>query len=123
MFLSVLDVHVNRAPVAGRVVDHFVVDGGFAAAMKPEAEHNVAAYTVLETDARHGRGGPAHRPDRPPDRAPRAGRLAAGQGRAVRPDPVRLADRRLPAGGRAPTALVAPGDRVLGGETVIARWS
>jgi phosphatidylserine decarboxylase len=49
VFLSVLDVHVNRAPVAGRVVDHFVVDGGFAAAMKPEAEHNVAAYTVLET--------------------------------------------------------------------------
>ena len=31
VFLSVLDVHVNRAPVAGRVVDYFVVDGGFAA--------------------------------------------------------------------------------------------
>ena len=49
VFLSVLDVHVNRAPVAGRVVDYFVEDGGFAAAMKPAAEHNVAAYTVLET--------------------------------------------------------------------------
>jgi phosphatidylserine decarboxylase len=49
VFLSVLDVHVNRAPVAGRVVDYFVEDGGYAAAMKPEAEHNVAAYTVLET--------------------------------------------------------------------------
>ena len=49
VFLSVLDVHVNRAPVAGKVVDYFVVDGGFAAAMKPDAEHNVAAYTVLET--------------------------------------------------------------------------
>ena len=49
VFLSVLDVHVNRSPVAGRVVDQFVVDGGFAAAMRPEAEHNVAAYTVLET--------------------------------------------------------------------------
>ena len=47
-----LDVHVNRAPVAGKVVDYFVADGGFAAAMKPEAEHNVAAYTVLDTD--HG---------------------------------------------------------------------
>ena len=49
MFLSVLDVHVNRAPVAGKVVDYFVEDGGYAAAMKPDAEHNVAAYTVLET--------------------------------------------------------------------------
>jgi phosphatidylserine decarboxylase len=61
VFLSVLDVHVNRAPVAGRVVDHFVVDGGFAAAMKPEAEHNVAAYTVLDTTAARSRwpSGPA----------------------------------------------------------------
>ena len=100
VFLSVLDVHVNRSPVAGRVVDYFVVDGGYAAAMKPEAEHNVAAYTVLETDPRHGRRGPADRADRPPDRAAGAGRLAAGQGRAVRPDPVRLAHRRLPAGRR-----------------------
>ena len=61
VFLSVLDVHVNRAPVAGKVVDYFVDDGGFAAAMKPEAEHNVAAYTVLETAPRHGGRGPAHR--------------------------------------------------------------
>ena len=53
VFLSVLDVHVNRAPVAGRVVDHFVVDGGFAAAMKPEAEHNVAALHGAGDDPRH----------------------------------------------------------------------
>ena len=44
-----LDVHVNRSPVAGKVVDYFVEDGGYAAAMKPAAEHNVAAYTVLDT--------------------------------------------------------------------------
>jgi phosphatidylserine decarboxylase len=49
VFLSVLDVHVNRAPVAGKVADYFVEAGGYAAAMKPSAEHNVAAYTVLET--------------------------------------------------------------------------
>ena len=61
VFLSVLDVHVNRAPVAGKVVDYFVEDGGFAAAMKPDAEHNVAAYTVLDTEPRHGGGRPADR--------------------------------------------------------------
>ncbi|MCW2639574.1 MAG: phosphatidylserine decarboxylase family protein, partial [Dactylosporangium sp.] len=49
VFLSVLDVHVNRSAVAGRVVEHFVEDGGYAAAMKAAAEHNVAAYTVLDT--------------------------------------------------------------------------
>jgi phosphatidylserine decarboxylase len=75
----VLDVHVNR-PGGRRVVDHFVVDGGFAAAMKPEAEHNVAAYTVLETTT--GTVAVAQRTGahRPPHRAPRAGRRAAGQG-------------------------------------------
>ena len=80
VFLSVLDVHVNRAPVAGKVVDYFVEDGGYAAAMKPAAEHNVAAYTVLETA--HGQVVVAQRtgPDRPPDRAAGAGRVAAGQG-------------------------------------------
>ena len=115
VFLSVLDVHVNRSPVAGKVVDYFVADGGFANAMKPEAEHNVAAYTVLDTD--RGTVVVAQRtgPDRPPDRAARAGRRAAGQGRAVRPDPVRLPHRRLPARRRPRTPLVAPGDRVVGG--------
>lgn len=49
VFLSVFDVHVNRAPVAGQVVDFFLEEGGYAPAMKPEAEHNVAAYTVLAT--------------------------------------------------------------------------
>ena len=103
VFLSVLDVHVNRAPVAGKVVDYFVADGGFVNAMKPDAEHNVAAYTVLDTA--RGTVVVAQRtgPDRPPDRAARADRRAAGQGRALRADPVRLADRRLPAGrGRGP---------------------
>jgi phosphatidylserine decarboxylase len=52
VFLSVLDVHVNRSPVAGKVVDYFVEDGGYANAMTPQAEHNVAAYTVLETPSR-----------------------------------------------------------------------
>ena len=72
--------------------------------------------------ARHGGGGPAHRPDRPPDRAAGAGRRAAGPGRAVRPDPVRLPHRRLPAGRPRPRRRSPRATRVLGGAAVIARW-
>jgi phosphatidylserine decarboxylase len=122
VFLSVLDVHVNRAPVAGRVVDHFVVDGGFAAAMKPEAEHNVAAYTVLETT--RGTVAVAQRTGliarRIVQRAPVGSLLARGERFGL----IRFGSRTdvyLPAGTCMPQ--VSEGDRVLGGETVIARWT
>jgi phosphatidylserine decarboxylase len=121
VFLSVLDVHVNRAPVAGRVVDHFVVDGGFAAAMKPEAEHNVAAYTVLETT--RGTVAVAQRTGliarRIVHRAPVGALLTKGERFGL----IRFGSRTdvyLPA--THARACVAPGDRVAGGETVIARW-
>ncbi len=121
VFLSVLDVHVNRSPVAGRVVDQFVVDGGYAAAMRPEAEHNVAAYTVLETV--RGTVAVAQRTGliarRIVHRAPVGSLLAKGERFGL----IRFGSRTdvyLPA--QAATATVAPGDRVLGGETVIARW-
>ncbi|WFE25037.1 phosphatidylserine decarboxylase [Solwaraspora sp. WMMD791] len=121
VFLSVLDVHVNRAPVAGRVVDHFVVDGGFAAAMKPAAEHNVAAYTVLETS--HGRVVVAQRTGmvarRIVHRAPVGALLAKGERFGL----IRFGSRTdvyLPA--ESVDALVGPGDRVAGGASVIARW-
>jgi phosphatidylserine decarboxylase len=122
VFLSVLDVHVNRSPVAGRVVDYFVVDGGFAAAMKPDAEHNVAAYTVLETT--RGTVAVAQRTGliarRIVHRAPVGSLLSKGERFGL----IRFGSRTdvyLPVD-RA-TAAVAPGDRVLGGETIIARWS
>jgi phosphatidylserine decarboxylase len=122
VFLSVLDVHVNRAPVAGRVVDQFFVDGGYAAAMKAEAEHNVAAYTVLET--KRGTVAVAQRTGliarRIVHRAPVGALLAKGERFGL----IRFGSRTdvyLPAG--AATAAVAPGDRVAGGETVIARWT
>ncbi|WP_412541563.1 phosphatidylserine decarboxylase [Longispora sp. K20-0274] len=121
VFLSVLDVHVNRAPVAGRVVDSFVEDGGFAAAMKPEAEHNVAAYTVL--DSTHGRVVVAQRTGliarRIVRRAPVGSMLAKGERYGL----IRFGSRTdvyLPADTAEP--LVAPGDRVVGASTVIARW-
>ncbi|WP_117215876.1 phosphatidylserine decarboxylase [Allorhizocola rhizosphaerae] len=122
VFLSVLDVHVNRAPVAGKVVDYFVEDGGYAAAMKPEAEHNVAAYTVLETPS-HDKVVVAQRTGliarRIVQRAPIGALLARGERFGL----IRFGSRTdvyLPAD--KAEAVVVPGDRVVGGSTVIARW-
>jgi phosphatidylserine decarboxylase len=121
VFLSVLDVHVNRSPVAGRVVDYFVEDGGYAAAMKPAAEHNVSAYTVLDTE--HGRVVVAQRTGliarRIVQRAPVGSLLARGERFGL----IRFGSRTdvyLPADAAEPT--VAPGDRVSGGASVIAHW-
>jgi phosphatidylserine decarboxylase len=123
VFLSVLDVHVNRVPVAGKVVDYFVEDGGFAAAMKPEAEHNVAAYTVLEEANGHGKVVVAQRTGliarRIVQRAPVGSLVAKGERFGL----IRFGSRTdvyLPAA--ATEACVSPGDRVIGAETVIARW-
>lgn len=53
IFLSVTDVHINRAPVAGRVVDRWDEPGGFSPAFLGSAENNDSSYIVLEND--HGR--------------------------------------------------------------------
>lgn len=122
VFLSVLDVHVNRSPVAGRVTEVFRETGGYAPAMKPGAEHNVAAYTVLDT-ADHGPVVVAQRTGlvarRIVHRAPAGALLARGERLGL----IRFGSRTdvyLPAGTAEP--LVAPGDKVSGGTTVIARW-
>jgi phosphatidylserine decarboxylase len=121
VFLSVLDVHVNRSPVAGKVVDYFVADGGFAAAMTPLAEHNVAAYTVLETP--RGVVVVAQRTGllarRIVQRAPVGAVVAKGERIGL----IRFGSRTdvyLPADAADP--LVGPGDKVIGGSSVIARW-
>ncbi len=121
VFLSVLDVHINRAPVAGKVVEQWVEDGGYAPAMRPAAEHNVAAYTVLETG--RGRVTVVQRTGllarRIVHRAPVGALLARGERFGL----IRFGSRTdvyLPAD--AADATVAPGDRVTGGSTVIARW-
>ncbi len=121
VFLSVLDVHVNRTPVAGKVIDYFVEEGGYAAAMKPSAEHNVAAYTVLETA--HGRVIVAQRTGliarRIVQRAPVGSLLAKGERMGL----IRFGSRTdvyLPADRATPR--VSPGERVVGGASVIARW-
>ncbi|ABP56259.1 phosphatidylserine decarboxylase [Salinispora tropica] len=121
VFLSVLDVHINRSPVPGKVVDYFVTDGGFANAMKPDAEHNVAAYTVLDTT--NGTVIVAQRTGliarRIVQRAPIGSLLAKGERFGL----IRFGSRTdvyLPADAAQP--LVGPGDRVVGGSSVIARW-
>lgn len=121
VFLSVFDVHVNRSPVAGRVADYFVEDGGYAAAMSPAAEHNVAAYTVLDTV--HGTVVVAQRTGliarRIVQRAPIGSMLAKGERLGL----IRFGSRTdvyLPA--TASEASVVPGDKVRGGSTIIARW-
>lgn len=122
VFLSVLDVHVNRSPVAGKVVDYFVEDGGYANAMTAAAEHNVAAYTVLETPS-HDRVVVAQRTGliarRIVQRAPIGALLAKGERFGL----IRFGSRTdvyLPA--NKAEATVAAGDRVSGGSTVIARF-
>ena len=50
IFLSVFDVHVNRAPVAGRVVDIRRSGDAYLAAFKPDAEQrNVRVDLEIET--------------------------------------------------------------------------
>ena len=118
VFLSVFDVHINRAPVAGRVIEVFREQGGYAAAMKPAAEHNVAAYTVIESA--HGPVVVAQRTGmvarRIVHRVPAGSLLARGERFGL----IRFGSRTdvyLPA---TATALVAPGDKVAGGSTVLA---
>ena len=103
------------------MVDYFVTDGGFAAAMKPSAEHNVAAYTVLETA--HGKVIVAQRTGliarRIVQRVPVGTLVARGERMGL----IRFGSRTdvyLPAD-RA-ESLVGVGDKVIGGSSVIARW-
>ena len=121
VFLSVLDVHVNRSPVAGRVVDVFRESGGYAPAMKAAAEHNVACYTVVETP--RGRAVVAQRTGLLARRIVNRAKVGALLAKGERYGLIRFGSRTdiyLPAD-RA-EALVAPGERVVGGETVVARW-
>lgn len=121
VFLSVLDVHVNRSPVAGRVVDIVKEEGGYANAATAAAEHNVAQYTVLETT--HGRAVVAQRTGLIARRIVNRARVGSLLAKGERYGLIRFGSRTdvyLPAD--AAETMVAPGDRVVGGETVIARY-
>ncbi len=120
IFLSVFDVHVNRAPVAGRVLSVARAGHGFVAAFNPEAEHrNVRCTLALET-ARGERVEVVQITGLIARRIvcqPRVGEWVA---RGVRYGLIRFGSRTdviLPPGAQA---RVAPGQRVRGGSSVVA---
>lgn len=121
VFLSLTDVHINRTPIAGKVIKVFDVQGGFAAANGPAAEHNLARYLVLE--GVHG----------PCVVVQRAGLVARRIVSWVKPGQLLAQGERyglicfgsrtdiyLPA--NQAQAVVTPGDQVQGGMTVLARY-
>jgi phosphatidylserine decarboxylase len=121
IFLSIFDVHVNRAPVAGRVVEVQRSSGGFLAAFKPEAPlHNERLDMTLETAAGERvrvvqiTGLVARRIVCQP-------RVGEWLPRGVRYGLIRFGSRTdvvLPVGSQACVSL---GERVSGGSSVIAR--
>lgn len=120
VFLSLLDVHLNYAPVAGRVLELVEETGGFAAASLPAAEHNNALYTVIE--GVHGRCIVAQRVGLIARRIVNRLRPSALVTQGEKIGLIRFGSRTdvyLPAGQWG--ALVKKGDRVQGGLTPLAR--
>jgi len=122
IFLSIFDVHVQRAPCSGRVDRIQYVPGSFAMAMRPEAmrnERNIVRIVAMG--------------DREPVLVEQiAGFIARRIECWVQEDQIVRAGERygmirfgsqaavhLPSGAR-PT--VRPGDRAVGGVTVIGEW-
>lgn len=54
IFLSVFNVHIQRAPCSGRIQDAEYFRGGFKAAMKPEARANERCVLTIEPEGRAG---------------------------------------------------------------------
>lgn len=120
IFLSVFDVHVNRAPVAGRVVAIERSGDAFLAAFNPEAEtRNVRLDLTLEL-ASGQRVRVAQITGLIARRIVCQPQVGEWLHRGVRYGLIRFGSRTdvvLPAGSRA---LVAKGDRVRGGSSVVA---
>jgi phosphatidylserine decarboxylase len=122
VFLSVVDVHVNRSPFHGEVVESSYRKGSFLAAYRKESAHRnerselwlrdgdrtVVFRQIVGVLARRivTRTGPGQR-------------LATGERMGLMKFGSRM-DVFVP---RDCTVLVRVGQRVRGGETVIARWS
>jgi phosphatidylserine decarboxylase len=126
IFLSVFDVHVNRAPIAGRVLGMRYRRGAFLNAMRPDsAQENEALELRLEESE-------------PPHRLIKVRQIVGAIARRIvcwaapgeelargeRYGMIKFGSRTeivLPAAGTS--VLVQVGDRVRGGETAVARMS
>lgn len=123
IFLSVFDVHIQRAPCAGKVAGVQVIEGSFRAAMKDEARYNARVVMTLQPE---GRPAPliveqiAGLIARRIECWPKSGEsLAAGQRYGIIYFGSQAAVH-FPAGSRC---SVKPGDRVAAGLTEIGEWT
>ena len=121
IFLSVLDVHINRTPVSGLVQRVLYLPGAFLAAFKPEAHQNERSEIWIDHDgepvvARQVVGLLARRV---------VCRISPGQrlGAGDRIGLMKFGSRMDVFVPMSATVLVRQGDRVRAGETVIARLS
>jgi phosphatidylserine decarboxylase len=122
IFLSIFDVHIQRAPCAG-VVDRIqYVPGAFAMAMKEEATRNERNIVRIAPEGREPilveqiAGFVARRIE---CWVKEGQKLAAGERYGL----IRFGSQaavHLPAGAKA---LVKPGDRAVGGVTAIGEWT
>jgi phosphatidylserine decarboxylase len=121
VFLSVVDVHVNRAPYRGEVVESSYRKGSFLAAYRKESAHRNERSELWIRDGgrtlvvRQIVGVLARRIV---TRVAKGDRVATGQRIGLMKFGSRM-DVFLPA---ECTLAVRTGQRVRGGETVIARW-
>ena len=101
IFLSIFNVHINRAPCAGKVVDTHYKPGEFLNAMRPDsAERNESmwiGFETLESPAAPLRRAADFRHVCPADRLHAAAGAGCHAGREVWYDKARLADRADPA--------------------------
>ncbi len=123
IFLSVFDVHVQRAPCAGTVEKVQRVAGSFAAAMRDEAKANERSVLTLRPEGRSDAlvveqiaGLIARRIETWPKPGER---LAAGQRYGI----IYFGSQAAVHFPAAARCTVKPGDRVAGGLTPIGRWT
>src|SRR4051812_17999777 len=121
VFLSVVDVHVNRAPYRGRISDYSYRPGSFLAAYRKESAHRNERSELWLRDGdrtvvfRQIVGVLARRIV---TRVGVGAEVAAGERIGLMKFGSRM-DVFVP---RECTVTVTKGQRVRGGETVIARW-
>jgi phosphatidylserine decarboxylase len=121
VFLSVVDVHVNRAPYSGTVTDYSYRPGSFLAAYRKESAHRNERSEIWLRDGdrqvvfRQVVGVLARRIV---TRVRAGDQLATGQRMGLMKFGSRM-DVFVPP---SCTVTVTEGQRVRGGETVIARW-